>query len=516
MFFIEPSTGKFAVKLLRDDYVVASLPVYNESNVVTLESFDRPTYSEIVNEVVLSYRPQGGISDDTVTVQDLASIQAQGGIVSHSVTYPGIDTAANAARLAMRDLRQKSTPLARIKIKVNKTGWNLALGDCFKFSWAEHNLVDIVCRVMAINAGGLTTGEIIVECAEDIFGLPSTTYVGNQTNLWTDPIASPVQYTYRYAREASYFELNDILTSTSFTAMTPTTAYLIANAGEMPQYSQGYELWTSAVTGTSKTLRDVAQATPYGLLSANIGKVDTAIILTGFTNSAQIVQVGQYCYIDNEIVRLDAINLITGAVTIARGCLDTVPQDHTSGALFLFSESARTFDTYEWASGGTIYARMCMRTSNGVFALASATDTSVAMVGRQTKPYAPGQVKLNNMYYPSVVSGAFSLTWVGRDRTQQLVRPIIDHTAANIGPEAGVTYRCDIYRSDGTTLIKTNVVTSPYTWPTENVDTAGLTNSTQRIKLTAIRSGIDSYQSHDFYVERTGVGYDLGNYLGGL
>ena len=184
--------------------------------------------------------------------------------------------------------------------------------------------------------------------------------------------------------------------------------------------------------------------------------------------------------------------------------------------MFLFSESARTFDTYEWASGGTIYARMCMRTSNGVFALASATDTSVAMVGRQTKPYAPGQVKLNNMYYPSVVSGAFSLTWVGRDRTQQLVRPIIDHTAANIGPEAGVTYRCDIYRSDGTTLIKTNVVTSPYTWPTENVDTAGLTNSTQRIKLTAIRSGIDSYQSHDFYVERTGVGYDLGNYLGGL
>lgn len=491
MFFIEPATGKFAIKLLRDDYVVASLPVYNESNVVALESFDRPTYSEIVNEVVLSYRPQGGISDDTVTVQDLASIQAQGGIVSHSVTYPGIDTAANASRLAMRDLRQKSTPLARIKIKVNKTGWNLALGDVFKFSWAEHGLVDIVCRVMAINAGGLRTGEIIVECAEDIFGLPSTTYVGNQPNLWTDPIATPVQYTNRFVREASYFELNDILAPSSFTAMTATTAYLIANAGEMPQYSQGYELWTSAVAGTDKTLRDVAQATPYGLLSSNIGKTDTALTLTGFTSSVQIAQLGQYCYIDSEVVRLDAINFTTGAVTIGRGCLDTVPQTHNSGAFFLFSESARTFDTYEWASGGTIYARMCMRSSSGVFALASAADNSVVMVGRQAKPYAPGNFRVNTLQYPTDVTFPITLSWAHRDRTQQLTRPIIDTSAGNIGPEATVTYKVRV-RPFGGSYTEYDVSGTSYV-----ITSAGFTSpQVLEVEVESIKGTERSFQKH--------------------
>ena len=108
MLYARPDNGQFAIKLLRDDYTVSSLTTFNESNVVSLESFERPSYAEMVNEIIVVYRPQGGTEDDSVTVQDLASIQSQGGIVSQTVQYPGIDNATNAARVAMRDLLPKN------------------------------------------------------------------------------------------------------------------------------------------------------------------------------------------------------------------------------------------------------------------------------------------------------------------------------------------------------------------------------------------------------------------------
>lgn len=494
MFFIEPSTGKFAIKLLREDYDVNTLPVFDETNIITLDSFDRPTYGEIVNEVVLTYRPQGGITDDSITVQDLASIQAQGGIVSHSVTYPGCDNAINASRLAMRDLRQKSTPLARIKMKVNRKGWNLTLGEVFKFKWTEHNIDNMICRVLSINAGDIKSGEIIIEAAEDIFGLPFTTYTGNQQSLWTDPNSPPSQYLNQFYKEVSYFELNDLLNDADFNSIDATSAYVKGYVAEMPQYSIGYELWTGATNSTSsKEFRDFAPATPFALLSTNITEIQTSITLNSFSSSCNQAVVGQYCLIDNEFVRLDSIDLNTGAVTIGRGCFDTIPTKHNINSKFLFAEVSSTFDQTEWLANSSIFCRALMRTSDDIFEIASASDNTVPLVGRFIKPYAPGKFKINNEYYPSAVTTSnLQVTWSHRDKTQQLVRPIIDTTADSIGPEVGVTYSIQLLKASDSSVLES---ATGLTGTSYGFNYFGSQNV--KVKLWSEKNTQNSYQTHE-------------------
>lgn len=460
MLYAKPTDGKFAIKLLRDDYVVSSLPSYDESNVVSLESFERPSYAEMVNEVVVVYRPQGTTEDDSVTVQDLASIQSQGGIVSQTVQYPGIDNATNAARVAMRDLRQKSTPLSRIRIHVNRNAWNVTLGSVFKFSWAEHGLVNVVYRALSINTGTLQEGVIAIDAVEDVFGLPLTTYMGNQPSAWVDPIVSPTAFSTVRTEEANYFDLATRMSEPDLAIVPTSAAYLVAAVGQPSSYCNGAELWSGAGASTTDyTYASIGNTCPVGTLSTNITELQTIIVLStmssNFEFTAQLV--GKYAYIDNEIVRIDAINLASKTITVGRGCLDTVAVKHNIGSIFICYEFGRIPDSFEYAYPGSRKAKLLMRTPVGLADLASSTAYTKTFTGRFGRPYAPGNFKIQNQSYPSSlnISTQLQITWSHRDKTQQLVRPIIDTTSGNIGPETGVSYTVQLLKASDNTVIET-------------------------------------------------------------
>lgn len=473
MLYTRPDNGQFSIKLLRDDYTVSSLSTFNESNVVTLESFERPSYAEMVNEIVVVYRPQGGVDDDSVTVQDLASIQAQGGIVSQTVQYPGIDTAVNASRLAMRDLRQKSTPLSRIRIHVNRKAWNVVIGGVFKFSWAEHGLVDIVYRALSINYGTLTEGTIVIDAVEDVFGLPTSTYIGNQSSGWVDPIVSPSEFTTKRVEEANYFDIATRIGEADLALVPSTAAYYYGVTAQPNNYCQDYELWLSTNSGSTYSYGATAQPAPYAILSADITPIQTTINYSTYSSNLEFTSqlIGTYALIDNEIVRIDTINLATKQITVGRGCLDTVPVAHVLGTMFICAEYASARIKTEYTIGTNLYNKFLMRTSLGLFDLTSALPVTKSLGGRFNKPYAPGNLKFNNVSYPPSFSGELTVSWAHRDRTQQLVRPIIDHTSANIGPEVGVTYTIKLY--DQNSVLRktvTGLTTTSYTWTSEATD----------------------------------------------
>ena len=127
-----PSTGRFILKLVRADYAVATLPILNPDNIIELESFQRAAWGETPNEIVLIYTKPDTFKETSIAVQDLANIQAQGAVVSQTRHYPGITSDNLAARVAMRDLAVISTPLAKVRLKVNRAAWNLYAGDVFK------------------------------------------------------------------------------------------------------------------------------------------------------------------------------------------------------------------------------------------------------------------------------------------------------------------------------------------------------------------------------------------------
>jgi len=54
--YLDQTTGKFTLKLVRNDYNPASLPILGPSNIVRMESFSRPGIADLVNQVTLIYQ----------------------------------------------------------------------------------------------------------------------------------------------------------------------------------------------------------------------------------------------------------------------------------------------------------------------------------------------------------------------------------------------------------------------------------------------------------------------------
>lgn len=187
IFGWDPVTAKYRLKLIRGDYVAASLPLYDETNVVALDSFARAAWGDTTNEITVTYTdPETGKDAATPPVQDLANITAQGRVVSQTIAMPGIRDAAIAARVAQRELAMRSTPLATVTLRVDRTRWNVARGDVFRLSWTKLGIAQLVMRVLTVKTGARGDSMLTIEAAEDVFGLPGSTYVG-QSPAGADP-----------------------------------------------------------------------------------------------------------------------------------------------------------------------------------------------------------------------------------------------------------------------------------------------------------------------------------------
>ena len=135
----DPRTGLFRLKAIRADYTLGSLPEYSAAagNIISLDDFERASITETINEVSVSYVDAETGEEGSVTVQQLANIQAQGAVVSQSRNYPGLPTPSLALRVAMRDLKAAASTLARVKLTVTRSAYLLQPGDVIRFVWPE-------------------------------------------------------------------------------------------------------------------------------------------------------------------------------------------------------------------------------------------------------------------------------------------------------------------------------------------------------------------------------------------
>ncbi|MGL3660529.1 hypothetical protein ACSYE6_17870, partial [Pseudomonas aeruginosa] len=110
--------------------------------------------------------------------------------------------------------------------------------------------------------------------------------------------------------------------------------------------------------------------------------------------------------------------------------------------------------------------------------------------------------------------GALSVSWAKRDRIGQADQ-LIDTTVGNIGPEDGATVTLLVY--SGTTLKRTyaGLTSSSWSYPLAE-DMADGPLQDVRLVLRSVRDGIDSWQQHDITIERHGLGFRLGEELGGV
>jgi hypothetical protein len=502
----DPRTGLIRLRAIRQDYTISSLEVFSDAagNVIDIESFERAAPTDCTNEITVRFEDQASGQTGSVTVQNLASVQAQGRVTAAVTEYPGLPTAALATRVALRDVTAATACLARVRMRVTRDGYGLLPGDVIAFSWPELGVTLMPLRVGRVDYGSLTNGVITIDAVQDVFGMPATTYVSPQTPSWTEPSRVPVAATAITAFEVTYRDLVRTLGQSAVSALDVNAGYLLTAAARPQGLALNYALETRVGSADYASAGN-GEWTPTGVLAAAIGPGDTSITLAAPVDMT-LVAVGQAAWLNGEIVRVASIDGAGTGLTLGRGCADTVPRAHPSGARLFAYQVLSGVDPIEYATGEAVQARIRTRTTGGLLETASSPTVTTTMAQRASRPYPPGGLRLNSVAYPVSITGALTVSWVHRDRPGQSDQ-LIDTSVGSIGPEAGTTYTVTLYGNDGTTVRRTasGLTGTSYAWTTETADcgfSPGVLNSSVRVRVKAVRGGIDSWQEHDYTVTR--------------
>lgn len=477
--YTDRATGKFVLKLARGGYDIPSLLLLDESVVERVTDFKRATMAELTNQVSVVYWDKSTGKNNSVTVQDIALAASQGASVGMTAQYPGFTNGTIASRVAARDLKALSTPLASATLYVTRKAASLNIGDVFRFAWAEYGISQVVFRVTNIELGQLASNLIKLSVVEDVFALSSAIYAPPPPSEWTNPIGAPAPVPFRLLTEVPYYMIARTLGDSAAQAMPQTSSYLMVG-GTNPGAS-AYSAQIYVDEGGGYQQQAVANFCPTAVISATYGLADTVLAITGGLD-LDLVQAGDVAAIGvgpvstRELVQV--VSVTDTILTVKRGMMDTVPMPIASSTRVIFLGSSNvpsaTELPNEYSLSEIVYVRMLPTTGQGTLALSSgATDvlTVNSIAGRQWRPYPPGRLRINAAAYPTTIVGPLALTWAHRDRIQQTAQTLVDQDATSVGPEPGVTYTLRLYGQGGTLRRTESGLTGiSYTWAAESFD----------------------------------------------
>lgn len=270
---------------------------------------------------------------------------------------------------------------------------------------------------------------------------------------------------------------------------------------------------------------------PVAYLASGIGPLTTSVTMTGYSEPRPDgIRIGMAAMIDQEIVSV--ISRTGNSLTLGRGCCDTVPAAHDTGATIWFFDDSIGRDLTEYAGTETVSVKAMPRSLSGSVPKSHAVPKQITFSLRYARPYPPGNVKVNgdpwfaDDIYVDAENDTLTLTWSHRDRITQQDQ-LVAHGASSIGPEPGVTYTVRIYKADNT-LLRTVTGIAGTTWSYSAASMSSDFDVYDGIQvgylmLSAQRDTILSFQSYriDFEFDAAtaqqeyGLGYRLGLHVGG-
>lgn len=517
--FQHPYTGLFTIKLIRDDYDLEDLKVFDKTNSKLL-TFSRKGWGETVTQITATWTNPDNEQEETVTVQNQTLSDQQGGqTIDAGRNYYGIRNRDLAVTVAARDCRSASAPTAGGTLEVDRRSWTLVPGEVFILNYPP-KAENVVCRVGKIKYGRIGTGKIIVSFYEDIFSLgappitdvPGTEHVDPSEDaqpmdaqyIWTLPYyitASPLYY----QGPIRVLEYPSVMAGfLAFAASEDTRSFEVLqseidSAGVTSMVNGG----TKDVIGLSTlaiALTPEAQSTiaPLATVSGRGPQIGSILV---FGNGGSTSELGVLTAVsgDNWIV--------------SRGVLDTVPQSWAIGTLVWYlNPGNRIIDEKELRAVGEVPEyKLLSQTSLDTLDPDDATTISTTMTERPHAPLRPADVKINGVSWGNVALGPSDnivVTWKNRNRLVEDTQ-ILSWTDASVAPE---------YRQR-TLITVTNpaageAVLAQYThlWTetTYTIMRSWFARYAQvRVTVSSERDGIASIQSRSFLVtglDNTGSG----------
>lgn len=526
ILYTDPQQGTFEIKLLRDDYEIGNLPQLGPDEIVSIERFERAQWGELPNELTVVYTDWDTGGDATATVENLAAIQLQGGVINQRRDYPGVNYGPLASRLALRDLRALGSPLARISITVARETLARAPlpGDVFQLNWPRLGIDRMAVRITGIDTGVLGAAQWRIDAVEDVFGMGNTVLSPSAPRI-EEPTVQPLQPAVVLALEIPYWELARRLSRAELAYLTETDTYIGALAASGGAGQLNWQL-ASGPTGGTITAGIGEDYAPLLSLDAALPATEmdaTGIAITSVSHPQRLA-VGDYAYLVNtsgelrEAVAVLAFDPVNATINLARGVLDTTPQDHAIGARLIGVGDWLASEGQERAPGESVFVAAIPRTGSqqGAATLAG-NGQPLVLEGRQSLPYAPGRVRINGQMEPTVAAGDLVVSWSHRDRTQQTAY-LVRQGEVDIGPETGVTYTVRVHdRNSALVHTALGLAGISFSWDLAAAwADAGVLGDRVTIEIEAQRDGLVSWQPQVRSVERAGYGLRYGQYWGGV
>lgn len=495
--YTDRETGLLSIKLIRNDYTKEELTLYGyNSGLLSVEEDTEYMPSQLVNEVIVKYNHVQSDSTRSVRLQNLASIQ-ESGRNSVEIDYSGFAIARLASRAGQRDLRGLSSP-KKFKITLDRRAWKEFPGSVFRISAPERQLADVIIRAEECDYQSVEDGEkIIITGSLDIYGLPASEFIEAPENEWDYPTTDPANASNYIIREMTYHEfvvnasryvvknLEDTDTGLAVFAVRPfpmAMNYNVLSRSGVADFTGTFSI------GYAPSALAVGTITPY---EADI-EFDTA-------SDADSLEVGMIIQVDSEMMLVNSFTYdeetATGTLNVSRGIIDTIPAAHDDNVRWFVITDLGT-DAKDWITSDIVDVKLQTVTSTAVIDEGDVPTQTIIMGARQNRPYAPGNVKVNTTpIYQGVTFGSepslslvgqtnLALTWAHRDRLSQQDVPV-PHEAGNVGPEAGVQYRCQI--TDLSDVVVVNQLVSGTSW---TYALAGIANGTYKVKIGAERAGL--------------------------
>jgi hypothetical protein len=520
----DPQTGRITYKLIRDDYDPEQLVRLNQSNCSRI-TFTRLDWRETVGEISVTYTDraaqyeQSAIDDNDPTVIELSDNK-----VTKTYDYPYFTTAENALWAAKREAYQQGYPLATGSIVGDRTLYGLRTGDVAILDWQPYGIKNLLIRITKVNLGDFVDGKITLDYMEDVFGLGKGDYNFDGSTGWKDEV--------KYPTGVQYFRYLEL----PWELIPDKDTHVFAMAAQPDVITVQWNIWRNKEPIGWTATTSMSKWTPTGRLiyalsefADQIDMVGVELIdlyglkdltsvtlpngspdISGARNGDKLIAIGNELMAWSSIEQLPSGNWqIKGLI---RGAYDTIPQNHSTGALFFFLEP----QTYANVTTGGPVCKQGL-TSTEFYNITTTSVTNMTeefdnnkvqqftTTRRAERPNPPGCFMMNcwkkaDAIQYAQVAGDVRFSWVHRNKITQTYgiaaqSDVLENfTQQEFGLPLGAHYVAKIMV--GLTQVAEYTVEDKeftYTWADRCRDSSNLADTTT-VQVFTVQNELESHQ----------------------
>lgn len=495
---VNRQTGLYEMVLFRDDWFAEDeIHTIAETKIKDL-SLEVMNSDDIVNQLNVTYYDRERIKNSTFSIYENGSILTMGKANAESIEFPYFMNMRNAEVVANWKLKQYSTPAWKGTFT---TGWREARKwnryDLVKITWSKKWQGAVLARIMKIDLGNGLNNEVMIDFEEVVpYSGEMNTSIVVDDSAETKPM--PPQSAIFKTFEIPYYDLAQLKTQAELDlelSRNPNIGFVAAVAGRPQQNSIDAQLHTESDIGY-ELVSNVEYAS-FARTDEVVNRTQQSFVVKNEDLSTQFRQ-DSLIMLGDEIVIYKSYDTETKTLTVERGALDTIPQNHIENTVLYFYDDAFAYDPEGYTPPKTVNATVLTTTPSGIESLETSPKRQIKIESRAIRPYPPANVKFNDVYYPETIitTNDIVLTWLGRNR---LANQIIDFYDASDDAELNTTYSYEL-SSENVVLDSTSGITGNTATILSSVL---IPNKPHTLTLWSVRDGYNSHQvfEHSFFAE---------------